>query len=85
MNPKAAITATALGRSGGTLRRVAPVVVQLDGLSPAGRYSLPSSGPGGTVLFAASRPGIIPTDAYRFDVSTPGTAGHRYLYACIGT
>ena len=85
MDPKAAISATVLGHSGGTLRRVSPVVVQLDGLSPAGRYSLPSSGPGATVLFAASRPGIIPIDAYRFEVSTPGVAGLRYLYACIGT
>jgi hypothetical protein len=83
MDPKAAITATVLGRSGATLRRVSPLVVQLDGLSPAGRYTLPSSGPGGTILFATSEPGIIPTEAYRFDVSLPGVAGHRYLYACV--
>ena|SRR5438132_4185739 len=85
MDPQAAITATVLGPSGATLRRVSPVVVWLDGLSPAGRYTLPSSGPGGTILFATSLPGIIPIDAYRFDVALPGAAGHRYLYACVGT
>ena len=85
MDPRAGVRATVLGASGTTLRRVSPVVVQLDGLSPAGRYTLPSSGPGGTILFATSRPGIMPIDTYRFEIDLPGTAGPRYLYACIGT
>jgi len=85
MDPRARVTATVLGTSGASLRRASQVVVHLVGLPRGDLFTIPSAGLGGTILFATSTPGFIPTDIYRFDVALPGTAGHRYLYACVGT
>jgi hypothetical protein len=85
MDSRARVTATVLGASGVSLRRASPVVVRLVGLPTSDLFSIPSSGLGGTILFATSRRNFLPTDTYRFDVALPGTAGHRYLYACVGT
>jgi hypothetical protein len=85
MSGSATISAAVLGASGATVARVDAPVVLLDGVTPAGRYVLPSAGLGGVVLFSSTRPAVLPTDAYRFEVSLPGTPGSRYLYACIGT
>jgi len=85
MDPRARVTATVLGTSGATLRRASKVVVHLIGLPRGDLFTIPSAGFGGTILFATSTPGFVPTDVYRFDVALPGTAGHRYLYACVGT
>jgi hypothetical protein len=85
MSGTATIRVAVLGVSGARIVRVPAPVVRLDGITPSGRYVLPSAGPGGAALFASSRPGIIPTDAYRFEVTLPGSAAPRYLYACIGT
>ncbi len=48
-------------------------------------YLIPSSGFGGAVLFALDPPVVLPRAAYRFDIESPGTFGHRYLYACLGS
>jgi hypothetical protein len=85
MGPGATITAAVLGASGASIAPVASPIVRLDGVTPPGRYVLPSSGLGAAALFGSTQPGILPTDAYRFEVSLPGVAGPRYLYACIGT
>jgi len=85
MDLRAHVTATVLGPSGATLRRASSVVVHLVGLPVGELFTIPSSGLGGTILFATSTASFIPTDVYRFDVALPGTAGHRYLYACVGT
>ena len=87
MDPGALVTAAIAGpvksaRTG--FVRVASVVVALAGLAPGVRYLVPSTGIGGAVLFAfmPSRP--MPSGTYRFDVTLPGIAGPRYLYACVG-
>jgi hypothetical protein len=85
MDPRARVTATVLGSSGVSLRRASQVVVRLVGLPTGDVFTIPTSGLGGTMLFATSQPGFLPTDTYRFDVALPGAAGHRYLYACVGT
>ena len=85
MDPRAKVTATAVGRSGVVLKRLRSLVVALSGRTEARRYRIPSSGSGGAVLFAMAPPRFLPFATYRFDVVTPGIAGHRYLYACIGS
>jgi len=84
MDPHVAITATVLGRPGITIVRVSPIVVALAGLPAERRYTVPSSGSGGTILFGLTPPNRMPSEAYRFTVTAPGIEGHRYLYACIG-
>ena len=63
---------------------VSPLVVRLVGLADGRRYTVPSTGPGGAILFAMTPPGILPSGAYRFDVATLAIAGRRLLYACVG-
>jgi hypothetical protein len=84
MNPRAHVTAAILDPAGPALRRVPSLVVLLGGMTEGWLYTVPSSGSGGTVLFAMAQPRILPSATYRFDVETPGIIGHRYLYACIG-
>jgi hypothetical protein len=84
MNPRARVTAAILDPAGLALRRVPSLVVLLGGMTEGRLYTVPSSGSGGTVLFAMAQPRILPSSTYRFDVETPGIIGHRYLYACIG-
>ena len=84
MDPRAKVTAVAVGRAGIVLKRLRSLVVPLSGRTEARRYRVPSSGPGGAVLFAMSPPRFLPFATYRFDVVTPGISGHRYLYACTG-
>lgn len=84
MNPGARVTAAILDLAGLALRRVPSLVVLLGGMTEGRLYTVPSSGSGGTVLFAMAQPRILPSATYRFDVETPGIIGHRYLYACIG-
>jgi hypothetical protein len=64
--------------------RVRSVVVPLAGLALGQLYTVPSTGMGGAVLFASTPPGILPAGTYRFEVTLPGTATHRFLYACVG-
>lgn len=84
MDPRARVTAAALGRSGVALERLPSLVVPLSGRTDARRYRVPSSGPGGAVVFAMVPPRFLPFATYRFDIVRPGISGHRYLYACIG-
>ena len=85
MDPRATVTAKVMQWTGVALKRQPPVVVPLSGRTEGQRYTVPSTGAGGVVLFAAAPIGILPFATYRFDVETPGISGHRYLYACIGT
>jgi hypothetical protein len=81
--PRAEVTAAILGGPAGTMTRATSPTVQLAGMNAGRRYVIPSSGPGGTILFALTPPGPLPSGAYRFEVASPGAVGNRYLYACV--
>lgn len=81
--PRPEVTATLLGGPPGTLLRVTSPAVELAGVSTGGRVVIPSSGPGGAILFAPETAGLVPPGAYRFEVASPGAMGDRYLYACV--
>jgi hypothetical protein len=85
MSPQAKVTATDLDRTGSVLSRVHSLVVSLSGQTPDASYSLPSAGPGAAVIFALPRGRVLPDSAYRFEIQPPGTAGPRYVYACVGS
>jgi hypothetical protein len=85
MSPQAKVTATDLDRTGSVLSRVHSLVVSLSGQVPDASYSLPSAGPGAAVIFALPRGRVLPDSAYRFEIQAPGTAGPRYVYACVGS
>ena len=82
MDPATRVTASAVG-GGLTLLRAAPLVIRLAGRPAGQRYIVPSTGPGGAVLFAAFPAAILPPGAYRFDVALPGLPAYRSLFACI--
>ncbi len=84
MEPRAEVSASTVDGSGVKLVPVSPLVVRLVGQADDRPYTVPSTGPGGAILFALDPPGILPAGAYRFDVSTPSIAGRRLLYACVG-
>ena len=65
------------------LKRQSVVTVRLSGLTEGHRYTVPTTGSGGAALFALTPRAILPVAAYRFDIVTPGVAGHHYLYACV--
>jgi hypothetical protein len=81
--PRAEVTVEILGRPSGTVTRATSPTVQLAGMNAGQRYVIPSSGPGGAILFGPASPGPLPPGAYRFEVASPGAVGNRYLYACI--
>lgn len=81
--PRAEVAAARLGGPAGTLTRATSPTVELAGMRAGRRYLIPSSGPGGAILFALTPPGLLPSGAYRFEVASPGADGSRYLYACI--
>lgn len=83
MSPQARVTGVSLDRRGLVLKRLSAVTVRLSGMTEGRRYTVPTSGTGGAALFALSPRAILPVAAYRFDIVTPGVAGHRYLYACV--
>ena len=83
MSPKARVSGVILDRRGLVLKRLSVVTVRLSGMTAGHRYTVPTSGSGAAALFALSPRAILPVAAYRFDIVTPGVAGHRYLYACI--
>lgn len=83
MSPKARVSGVVLDRRGLVLKRLSVVTVRLSGMTAGHRYAVPTSGSGAAALFALSPRAILPVAAYRFDIVTPGIAGHRYLYACI--
>ena len=85
MDPRSEVTASTLDQTGVKLVPVSPLVVRLVGQADDRPYTVPSTGPGGAILFAMNPPGILPAGAYRFDVSTPSIAGRRLLYACVGS
>jgi hypothetical protein len=85
MDPRAIVSATGVGGSAAGLRRVQSPALALVGLTAGTRYRIPSTGPGGTVLFASTRPGRLAPGPYRFEVRSPGIDGTEYVYACIGT
>jgi len=84
MDPRAAVTVVRLGRGMGGLRTATGLTVRIAGQATNRRYRIPTSGPGGAILFATTPAGIIAPGAYRFEVSTPELDGPRYLYACVG-
>ena len=84
MDPRAEITASVLGRPWITLVRVSPIVVELEGMTAGRRYAMPASGSGGSILFGLTPAALMPSEAYRFAVTSPGLVGPRYLYACVG-
>ncbi|HET9614418.1 MAG TPA: hypothetical protein VFP22_06375, partial [Candidatus Limnocylindrales bacterium] len=80
--PRASVSASVLSGPGGAMTRSVSPTIELAGMRTAARYIIPSTGPGGAILFAGSPPGPMPSGVYRFTVESPG-AGSRYLYACI--
>lgn len=85
MDPGARVTVSVLGRHGLALPQVTSPVVQIRGLTDGRQYRVPSSGSGAAVLFTLTPPSVLPSAAFQFDIVSPGIAGHRYLYACIGS
>ena len=83
MDPAAGVAARVIGRSLIPLVRASSVEVELAGHQPGWRYTIPTTGPGGTILFTMDPTTRLPDEAYRFEVDAPGV-GVRYLYACIG-
>jgi hypothetical protein len=79
--PRAAVTATILGRPGDSVVRALSPTIELAGMGSRGPYVIPSTGPGGAILFALDPPGPMPSAVYRFTVASP--AGPHYLYACV--
>ena len=84
INPTAKVAAIDLDAPGARLRHVASVVVPLEGRTAGLGYRLPSSGPGAVLFFALPSATILPSATYRIDVTLPGTAVHRFVYACVG-
>jgi len=84
MDPRARVDAVILGRPSVELTRARVVDVELSGMAPDWTYTVPSSGPGGTILFTMTPTTRLPSAPYRFDLSIPGTDGPRFLYACVG-
>jgi hypothetical protein len=81
--PRPEVTAAIVGGPAGGMTRAISPTVQLAGMVAGRRYLIPSSGPGGAILFAPAAPGPLPSGVYRFEVASPGAAGNRYLYACV--
>jgi hypothetical protein len=87
MDPLALVAASVRGPghpAGIAFDRVRNVVVPLAGLALGQRYTVPSTGIGGAVLFAMTPAGILPPGTYRFEVTGPGNGSRRFLYACVG-
>ena len=84
MDPGATVSVAAIGRSAASLRRVKSPSLALVGLTVGSRYRIPSTGPGGTVLFRPTSATTLRSGAYRFEIRTPGIDGARFVYACIG-
>jgi hypothetical protein len=83
MDRSARVDARAVGGPTVELRPAASVAVQLDGMQPGVRYTVPVSGPGGTLLFTAMPATRLPSGPYRFELRLPGIPGSRFLYACV--
>src|SRR5436305_1374490 len=79
--PRPAVTATIVSASDQVLTRVVAPTIELAGMASGGPYTIPSTGPGGVILFAMSSPGPLPSAVYRFAVDS--SAGPHYLYACV--
>jgi hypothetical protein len=84
MDPQARVS-VAVEPAGSDLLRVPTVAVRLAGMIDGQLYTLPSAGPGGTILFATAPPSILASGTYRFELEIPALGGARYLYACIGS
>ncbi len=81
--PRATVTASIVGASPGAMRRAVSPTIELAGRDAGRGYIIPSSGPGGAILFAMTALAPLPTGTYRFEVASPGSLGHVYLYACV--
>jgi hypothetical protein len=84
MDPRARVDAVILGRPSVELTEARVVDVELSGMSPDRTYTVPSSGPGGTILFTTTPTTRLPSAPYRFELSIPGNDGPRFVYACVG-
>ncbi len=84
MDPRAAVAVVRLGRSASGLHPATGLAVRIAGQAADRRYRIPTSGPGGAILFGLRPAGILAPGGYRFEISTPERDGPRYLYACIG-
>jgi hypothetical protein len=85
MDVRARVAAVVLDRPGITMRRASPLVVELTGMVTGRQYTVPATGPGGTLLFGLTPAGVLPSETYRFAIAAPGVRGERYLYACVGS
>jgi hypothetical protein len=83
MDPATVVRPTMLGRPATVLVRATQLTVQLAGMPPGGRYTVPATGPGAAVLFAIRPPEAVPSDTYRFEIAGPASDGRRYVYACV--
>ncbi len=81
--PRPAVSTTVLGNSSVSMSRAISPTVELQGMGAGRRFVMPSTGPGGVVLFTAAPSGPLPSDVYRFTVASPGPVGTHYLYACV--
>ncbi len=77
------VTVTILGRPSDTVARAISPSVELAGMGEGRRYVIPSSGPGGAILFGPTSPGPLQDGIYRFKVTGDVPAGTTYLYACV--
>ena len=84
MDPQADVAVSALTVSPTHLTRPASVAVELAGMRAGWRYTVPTTGPGGTILFVTSPAGLWASGPYRFEIRTPASDAPRFVYACVG-
>jgi hypothetical protein len=84
MDPRAEVAVSALTAPAPRLTKPGSLAVELAGMRTGWQYTVPTTGPGGTILFATSPAGPWAYGPYRFEIRTPGSDGTRFVYACIG-
>jgi hypothetical protein len=84
MDPQAKVAVSALTSSAQRLTKPRSVAVELAGMRAGWQYTVPTTGPGGTILFTTSPAGPLASGPYRFEIRTPASDSARFVYACIG-
>jgi hypothetical protein len=84
MDPQAEVVVSDLTQAATHLTKPGSVSVELAGMHAGWRYTVPTTGPGGTILFVTSPAGLWASGPYRFEIRTPASDGPRFVYACVG-
>jgi hypothetical protein len=84
MDPRAEVAVSDLTGSATRFTKAGPVVAELAGMRVGWEYTVPTTGPGGTILFVTSPAGLWASGPYRFEVRTPASDSAKFVYACVG-